>query len=60
MSGLVGVFLNITEPNGTVDYTWTGCGACGAELQSWYSDDGAVGISFYDTSLGTPTLLVEV
>jgi hypothetical protein len=59
-SGLVGVFINITEPNGHTDQTWTGCAECGFGIQSWYSNDRAVGITFYDNSLGTVNLLVLV
>jgi hypothetical protein len=53
-----GITVQITEPSGVVDETSTGCEPCLTGLQSWYSSDESVGISYQDAS-GTITLLVE-
>lgn len=58
-SGVVGLSVVITEPSGTTDQTGTGCGACGPEQQTWYSNDGSVGITWYGAGLGDLTLLVR-
>lgn len=58
-SGLVGVTILITEPSGVSDQTGTGCVACTFNPHSWYSNDGVVGISWYDSSAGDVTLLVR-
>ena len=57
-SGVQGVSILVTEPSGTVDETSTGCAACGGS-HTWYSSDGAVGISWTDPSEGSLTLLVR-
>jgi hypothetical protein len=58
-SGVPGVSIHIAEPSGAVDQTETGCGACGFDQHMWYSNDGEVGISWYDPSEGHVTLLVR-
>ncbi|MCI4325171.1 MAG: hypothetical protein L3K00_04740 [Thermoplasmata archaeon] len=59
-TGLQGVEIQIAEPSGAVDNTSTGCGACGSGVQSWYSSDGGVGVSYTDGSFELVTLLVAV
>ncbi len=59
-SGVIGVSITITEPSGAVDQTGTGCGACTFNQHTWYSDDGVVGIAWYDRAMGDVTLLVRV
>ncbi len=59
-SGVIGVSIVITEPSGTSDQTGTGCAACTFTQHTWYSEDGKVGVAWYDRSMGDVTLLVRV